>query len=481
MEKATLSKEILETTRIGRYVNEVRKHTADCWPEFSKRCRSIIKQWQKIAEYRPSSSCEGSSNGGTPQLVSPALRRGLTPRTPGKQTSNQRVTSAEFPTPDARNISTGLSTIASPVLVENGVISESYSPPTYGITKKISPQMLAVVQQTKQVHKSASMGNELSTLHEQTSNDKLVNIKDLANGTLGEGSLRPRITDSYGQPPLTLKLKRSASGVQRLTMTSTESNVNTSALSNTAVSSSVQAARKNVQSTAELVAQLSEQLPSHIAGIFDRNTVADNATDSKSFGDMSYAASTLPLPSKAVQPESETQLEPMQKAESSRRRKRNSPETVEPLLIDGHSNIEDNVAVENRFELSALSQNITNEQQIRKKKGRPKKGNIGPIGTEGTSSRIDGISNKNKFNWFEKFPIADAEKRIKSFQIPRIVYDNPECSFVLPIHERHLLILPYMDTGRPDWLIHELPEKERFLFPDPDIQTSDILTKFTRK
>jgi hypothetical protein len=85
-------------------VNEVRKQTVERWPEFSKRCRAIIKQWQKLAEYnRPGSSCGGSSNGGTPQLISPALRnKGLTPKTPGKQQSQQqyqRVTSATLPPP----------------------------------------------------------------------------------------------------------------------------------------------------------------------------------------------------------------------------------------------------------------------------------------------------------------------------------------------------------------------------------------------
>ena len=83
-------------------MNEVRKQTVERWPEFSKRCRAIIKQWQKLAEYnRPTSSCGGSSNGGTPQLISPALRnKGLTPKTPGKQQQQyQRVTSATLPPP----------------------------------------------------------------------------------------------------------------------------------------------------------------------------------------------------------------------------------------------------------------------------------------------------------------------------------------------------------------------------------------------
>jgi hypothetical protein len=81
-------------------------------------------------------------------------------------------------------------------------------------------------------------------------------------------------------------LKRSASGVQRLTTQSSTDSTNGVSPPVASVNyslenlnkidfqfflkqSSVQAARKNVQSTAELVAQLSEQLPQHIIGIFD--------------------------------------------------------------------------------------------------------------------------------------------------------------------------------------------------------------------
>jgi len=76
-------------------VNEIRRKSATVWPEVSKRCRGLIKAWQRVAEVSgPVSSCDGSSNGGTPSMVSPAFgaRRGVTPQTPSflKQ---QRVSS----------------------------------------------------------------------------------------------------------------------------------------------------------------------------------------------------------------------------------------------------------------------------------------------------------------------------------------------------------------------------------------------------
>jgi hypothetical protein len=45
-----------------------------------------------------------------------------------------------------------------------------------------------------------------------------------------------------------------------------------------------------------------------------------------------------------------------------------------------------------------------------------------------------------------------------------------ERSFVLPLNnnQRNLLLMPYLDIGRPDWLVHDLPAehgRDR-LFPD---------------
>ena len=39
-----------QSTRIGALVNELRKKTGEEWPVFNKKCRALIKSWQKIAE-----------------------------------------------------------------------------------------------------------------------------------------------------------------------------------------------------------------------------------------------------------------------------------------------------------------------------------------------------------------------------------------------------------------------------------------------
>lgn len=77
-----------QMTRVGAVVNDIRKKVASSAPELSKRCRALIKCWQKLAEPRPTSSGSSSANG-TPSYASPSLRKGVTPGTPAR---SSRVT-----------------------------------------------------------------------------------------------------------------------------------------------------------------------------------------------------------------------------------------------------------------------------------------------------------------------------------------------------------------------------------------------------
>lgn len=65
-------------------VNEARKTVAQLAPDLSKRLRTLIKCWQKIAEPGTASSASSSTNG-TPNLVSPGALKSLTPGTPGSR------------------------------------------------------------------------------------------------------------------------------------------------------------------------------------------------------------------------------------------------------------------------------------------------------------------------------------------------------------------------------------------------------------
>uniref|UniRef100_A0A1I7XQI8 Mediator of RNA polymerase II transcription subunit 26 n=1 Tax=Heterorhabditis bacteriophora TaxID=37862 RepID=A0A1I7XQI8_HETBA len=206
LEKVPINKEILESTRVGAIVNDVRKKTVEQWPLLSKRCRALIKAWQKLVEVRPTSSGTSSANG-TPNLVSPGaakLSRRVTPCTP----VNRRVTST--------GMSAGRSTTVSPA-------NSSYAP------KELSSPTNGVL------HKSQSVGADL-----------LSRGDDIRNG-------KRKADDVPAVVPFAMKRTKTAIG----SLASPASTASTP--------QSVLAARKAVQSTTELVAQLSQNLPEHMS------------------------------------------------------------------------------------------------------------------------------------------------------------------------------------------------------------------------
>ncbi|KAK6039897.1 transcription elongation factor S-II protein [Cooperia oncophora] len=205
LEKSSSTKEILESTRVGATVNEVRKKTADVFPVVSKRCRALIKAWQKLVEasvfllplgVRPASSATSSANG-TPNMVSPSiakLSRRVTPCTP----VNRRVTSAGL---------AGSATSSATVSPENG----SYAPKELASSNGV-------------LHKSQSVGSDLAQRGDDPRNGKR---------KLDEGSLNPASV-----PPSGMKRTKTAIGSLASPGTPTVS---------------VLAARKAVQSTKDLV------------------------------------------------------------------------------------------------------------------------------------------------------------------------------------------------------------------------------------
>ncbi|CDW57305.1 mediator of RNA polymerase II transcription [Trichuris trichiura] len=48
IERTTLTKESLEESRLGLLINEVRRKNQSHFPDFAKRCRALIKEWQKL-------------------------------------------------------------------------------------------------------------------------------------------------------------------------------------------------------------------------------------------------------------------------------------------------------------------------------------------------------------------------------------------------------------------------------------------------
>ncbi|KAL3097839.1 hypothetical protein niasHS_000574 [Heterodera schachtii] len=530
LESAVLSKDTLEATRIGRFVNDVRKQTAQQWSDFSKRCRALIKQWQKVAEYRPSSSCEGSSNGGTPQLVSPALKRGLTPRagavtTPGKRTTphqqqqqQKRVTSTGLCPPDSRqHTGRSSSTLASSVSpVENGVptASGSYAPLPSTVLKKESPrQITATVQQQHSMHKSASVGASLSCLGGSSAAKRtvpmlngiaedggavsggahLASSSSYADVTKDLGAVQPSLTAPSAplasNPPLTLKLKRSASGVQRLTSSLSPPSDNGIGAASTSSSAplvaqqplqqlSVLAARQqNVQSTAQLAAQLSMALPQNIGIDLSNRT---QQQQQQTVGSAAQKVVVMKISSEPIP----TSADGVKRRHQKRKGGRASEERTDATLVKQMKETDTGETGtmkeeegkqhkrEGKTEVKEEDKLKTAPAEAEKKTG--KDGKRGRKKKRDKQQREEGDG--TKFNWFAEFPFDTAATSISEEQsapaatdggIPAKVFASPTRSFVLPAHERHLLLLPYMDIGLPDWRVHDFPQPDRFLFPEP--------------
>ncbi|KHN84301.1 hypothetical protein Tcan_16644 [Toxocara canis] len=221
--------QLMQVTRVGAVVNDIRKRMVELAPQLSKRCRALIKCWQKLADPRPTSSCGSHSNSVTPNLASPAIRKGLTPGTPARG----RITSAALSAGSRSNLT-------SPAV---GSPTGSYAPQQQN---RCSPRNGAVLnlQKSYSLADLPKKGVEDALGSSSTHDDALRNGKrktEHAQDTADSGLL-----NGFGVG------KRSKSG--------------SATASPAGGSHSVVAARRaNVQPTSELVAQLSENLPRYMA------------------------------------------------------------------------------------------------------------------------------------------------------------------------------------------------------------------------
>uniref|UniRef100_A0A915LV13 Uncharacterized protein n=1 Tax=Meloidogyne javanica TaxID=6303 RepID=A0A915LV13_MELJA len=246
---------------------------------------------------------------------------------------------------------------------------------------------------------------------------------------------------------------------------------------------SVQAARKSVQSTAELVAQISEQLQ-HYGTIFDTSTLASNSnnnikeTNKQQLHLQRNANSLSSLP--------ENDVEIVSESTAKKRRGKMSDQ------IQNHS--QDIELLNGRHKTENA---VNNKKEGKKKRGRPKMTDTGIYLNnlnDGMNERSTitktlksskEVGNTQKFNWFEKYPLPNVGNvDTSTSQIPSTILEHPCNSYALPVNngqnltkeeeKRKILILPYMDIGEPDWLVHGLPERERYLFPDFDSFSSSF-------
>ncbi|GMT16951.1 hypothetical protein PFISCL1PPCAC_8248 [Pristionchus fissidentatus] len=214
LERVILTREVLESTRIGLAVNNARKEMSELWPPLAKKCRGLIKGWQKLVEPTTNSSSASTSRNGTPGLVSPAIGRRLTPHTPASKRITPGIASER-----ASNLSPA-----------NG----SYAPK--GACSTSSSRVQSPV-----LHKSQSVGCDL---------------KD-ENGIVRNGKRKPD-EPAIGTTPSTIKrAKTTASGL------SSVGGALTSPVP-PSTPSLIETRRAAVQSTSDLVAQLTSNLPQHL-------------------------------------------------------------------------------------------------------------------------------------------------------------------------------------------------------------------------
>ncbi|EFO91327.1 CRE-MDT-26 protein [Caenorhabditis remanei] len=225
------SREILEETRIGFVVNQLRKQYFKKWPSLLRISRDVIKSWSDIVcdeVKRPQSGA--SSRNTTPNVLSPSvaklMQRGITPNTP----AGRRVTSTGLQGSQQRLVSPA-----------NG----SYAP-----RSQVSPgEATPIASVTNGMHKSASVGGDLLKHATTSLSTKPITPKENGKRKAVDEALAPSI-----------KRTKTAAGALSVSV----SPGFPATLAPQTPTMSVSAARKAVQSTSELFAQMSETLPGHI-------------------------------------------------------------------------------------------------------------------------------------------------------------------------------------------------------------------------
>ncbi|CAI2346046.1 unnamed protein product [Caenorhabditis sp. 36 PRJEB53466] len=215
------TREILEETRIGFIVNQLRRQYFKKWPTLLRISREVIKSWSEIVcdeVKRPQSGA--SSRNTTPN--------GITPNTP----AGRRVTSTGLQGSQGRLVSPA-----------NG----SYAP-----RSQVSPGEATPTAAANGIHKSASVGGDLLKHASGALSAKPITPKE--NG-------KRKATDDGTAP----SMKRTKTVAGSLSVSVTPGTPTTAAPSQqTPPTTSVLAQRQAVQSTSELFAQMSQTLPGHI-------------------------------------------------------------------------------------------------------------------------------------------------------------------------------------------------------------------------
>ncbi|WKX94657.1 hypothetical protein Q1695_011715 [Nippostrongylus brasiliensis] len=413
LEKVSITKEILESTRVGAAVNEVRKKTADVFPVVSKRCRALIKAWQKLVEVRPASSTTSSANG-TPNLVSPSiakLSRRVTPCTP----VNRRITSTGL---------AGSAASSATVSPANG----SYAP------KQLTSPSNGVI------HKSQSVGADLAHSGDDPRNGKR---------KLDDGNSSTNATSSG------MKRTKTAIGSLASPVTPTVS---------------VLAARKAVQSTKDLVAELSQNLPEHMSidsSIREHEERVKREQQDEEYAMQLYGGASTSTP--YSQPERKKR-----KYERKLKSQEAASEASPVSSVSGRFILRlPRVApIKEETEAEDVAQEPPRHVSSAASSRPESVAAAGPSGTTNTNSR-------GKVDWLAMLPsLEELREKADQMKAEREQLKNsqhhPTKAYLIRVKDRDVLALPYLDVPTvPDFIQYRYPNptqyyaEENFLYGAP--------------
>ncbi|KAK6104050.1 TFIIS helical bundle-like domain family protein [Brugia pahangi] len=426
LEKSNLTKELLEMTRIGAVVNDIRKKVAQSAPELSKRCRTLIKCWQKLAEPKPTSSGSSSANG-TPSYASPAVKKGLTPGTSAKgprviSGGSSRLTPAEksrltalpssVPTPSESSGS--WNTDASPTVSNGRTV-----PPYQRSEQKMSANIVA-----NTIRKSHAISADLTI--KAVENSLLSDGRVIRNGKRKGGDIA---TSDIGTT-------NGLSATKRLHYTS-------ASVSPTAPHQSLLAARRaDVKSTSELVAQLTENLPGYLTiNISQNNHCLTGGEHGDNEGQANMDTGHI-----SRTPILFIQTEVSKKKEKRGRSKKNKEK--EGRIKDQFVANEKVIAVDNE---KASTSAMGNAESV-------------PIFSVANSvpstDKMIVPTRNGKYDWYAMLPSLETLRNREHFRSKPS--SNQRKSYIVNVLGREVLALPYIDVGLPDFLEYQYPKPERF-------------------
>ncbi|EJD75959.1 hypothetical protein LOAG_16992 [Loa loa] len=426
LEKSNLTKELLEMTRVGAVVNDIRKKVAQSAPELSKRCRTLIKCWQKLAEPRPTSS-DSSSTNGTPSYASPVIRKGLTPGTPARgprvicggnlrltPAGNSRLTplSSSVLTPSASSGSR--STVASPT-VSNGR--------TVTLYQRSGQAMPGNSTEFGTIRKSHTIGADLAIKAVESS--LLPSGEIVRNGKRKGGSIA---TSDIG-------ITNGLSATKRLHYSS-------ASVSPAIPHQSLLAARRaDVKSTSELVAQLTENLPGYLAINISQSQYPTGNEHGDNEGQANVdtgQTSRTPI------------LFSLQTEASKKKEKR----------VRSKKDKEKEGRIKDQF--------IADEKVVAVGSGKSTVGNAEPVtcsipnrpNSSPSTSKMVVPTRNGKYDWYAMLPSLETLRNREHFRSKPS--SSQRKSYIMNVLGREVLALPYIDVGLPDFLEYQYPKPERF-------------------